>query len=101
MRLSPDEIKAIISSFKQYFSDSDTLYLFGSRTDDNKRGGDIDLLIETLESNQDLHFENKIHFITAVKQQIGEQKIDVVMCVKNASDLPIDNHARETGVKLV
>jgi uncharacterized protein len=101
MRLSPEEIKAIIASFKQYFSHSDNLYLFGSRTDDNKRGGDIDLLIETLAPDQNLHFENKIHFITDVKQQIGEQKIDVVMCAKNASDLPIYNHARETGIKLI
>ena len=46
MRLKENEIKAITDSFREIFS-SGELYLFGSRIDDSKKGGDIDLYIKT------------------------------------------------------
>ena len=45
MRLSLTEIKAIIKSKNNSFGKSSKVYLFGSRVDDNKKGGDIDLYI--------------------------------------------------------
>jgi len=46
MRLSSFEQNSIITNFKNYFPNS-KLYLFGSRADNTKKGGDIDLYIET------------------------------------------------------
>ncbi len=51
------------------------IYLFGSRTDDTRKGGDIDLLILgdrtlTLSEQSDIRFEFERHF--------GEQKLDLV-----------------------
>lgn len=44
MRLEPYEIKVIQDSFINNFH-SVKIYLFGSRVDDTKKGGDIDLYI--------------------------------------------------------
>ena len=37
----------IIEYAKQYFGNDSKLYLFGSRVYDDKKGGDIDLLLES------------------------------------------------------
>ena len=51
MRLSEYELEAIKISFKKHFK-SGEVYLFGSRLDDMKKGGDIDLYIKTNQSNK-------------------------------------------------
>jgi predicted nucleotidyltransferase len=45
MRLRPEEGEAIARAARETLP-SGAVYLFGSRTDDARRGGDIDLLIE-------------------------------------------------------
>ncbi len=46
MRLTKRVIKIIEDSIKKSFANVD-VYLFGSRVDDSKRGGDIDLAIDS------------------------------------------------------
>ena len=43
MRLTPQEQESILKSFQATFDQSDHIWLFGSRVDDTKREGDIDL----------------------------------------------------------
>ncbi|QEP43559.1 hypothetical protein D5085_10775 [Ectothiorhodospiraceae bacterium BW-2] len=50
--------------------------LFGSRLDDSKRGGDIDLLIETDISQPDELVKAKNRFLAQLYRELGEQKID-------------------------
>ncbi len=45
MRLNEFEIDTINKLAKKHFGDGTSVYLFGSRTDDRKKGGDIDLFI--------------------------------------------------------
>jgi predicted nucleotidyltransferase len=75
MRLSNYYIDSIKSTFASVFGDGN-IYLFGSRVDDDKKGGDIDLFIE-LDNKTDL-FEKKVKFLAKLKQKIQEQKVDVV-----------------------
>lgn len=75
MRLSKDEIKAIKSSIKASVDGKFELYLFGSRTDDNKLGGDIDLFLEC--ENPSLKLLTKIK--AKLYEALGEQKIDLVL----------------------
>ncbi len=82
MRLSEYQKNAIIENVKLIFGESSKVYLFGSRVDDNKRGGDIDLLIEC-ERVYDT-FANVIEFLTKLQNAIGRQKIDVV--IKNIDE---------------
>ena len=47
MRLNSKEIQSIVRIAKEIYGEDVSVYLFGSRTDDTKRGGDIDLFIRT------------------------------------------------------
>ena len=102
VRLSNHDLQAIITAFKNYFLESDHLWLFGSRVDLSRRGGDIDLYIETnaMTIKESLHM--KSYFLMEVEQRIGEQKIDVVLNVISLKyDLPIYVIAKAEGIQLV
>ena len=45
MRLTTEQITIIKQKTALIFGDDTKIYLFGSRTDDNAKGGDIDLFI--------------------------------------------------------
>ena len=49
MRLSKNQVAIIKSIIFKSTNSNSQIYLFGSRLDDKKRGGDIDLLIKTNE----------------------------------------------------
>lgn len=59
MRLREGDHKAIVEIFKKTFPSSDHLWLFGSRADDTKKGGDIDLYIQTHLSGEDAYQQRK------------------------------------------
>ncbi len=46
MRLTSDQIHAIQGTVKAVLGDGAIVSLFGSRLDDSRQGGDVDLLIE-------------------------------------------------------
>jgi hypothetical protein len=78
MRLSELEIETIKSLANLYFGVGVRVFLFGSRTNNQLRGGDIDLFISNPVSGS-LNVRSKINFITDLIFIIGEQKIDVVL----------------------
>jgi len=98
MRLKNYEIEAIKDSFTNIFKDGD-IYLFGSRIDDTKKGGDIDLFIVPsyqLSAKQALSKKSK--FRLELEEKLGEQKIDIVISYnKNRS---IEKVALKEGIKL-
>jgi predicted nucleotidyltransferase len=100
VRLEQFAIEAILETFRQYFHKSDRLWLFGSRADMNRKGGDIDLYIETSHKDADSVFDAKLSFLSDLKAKIGDQKIDVVVKF-NDFNLPIHKIAKEEGVRLV
>ena len=77
MRLTQFQIDTINKLAKKHFGQETTVYLFGSRTNDQKRGGDIDLLINNTDEVT-LSLEAKIRFLAQLKAEIGDRKIDVV-----------------------
>jgi predicted nucleotidyltransferase len=96
MRLTEYEKKSIIKAFKETFVDG-KIILFGSRTDDTQRGGDIDLyLIPTKKFDDEI--KRKISFLVKLDNYIGEQKIDVVMA-KDKNRL-IEQVALRDGIEL-
>ena len=98
MRLSTYEINSIKDTFSDIFKDG-KIFLFGSRVDDNKRGGDIDLFIKLnypLSTKEIL--DKKSKFKLALYDKIGEQKIDVV--ISKDENRSIEKEALRTGVLL-
>lgn len=74
MRLTDDEVILLKQSLSSLSGEAQ-LYLFGSRVDDDKRGGDIDLLIVSSHlTKRDLR-QLRIDFC----RRFGDQKLDVVL----------------------
>lgn len=71
MRLLPHYQKTIKKYFVEFFENGE-VYLFGSRVDDNKKGGDIDLYF-VLKEHSNL-FEKKLKFLSRVKRELGGTK---------------------------
>jgi predicted nucleotidyltransferase len=46
MRISPDQTQIICQQIHQYLGATATIWLFGSRVIDHKKGGDVDLYVE-------------------------------------------------------
>ncbi|QEN05654.1 nucleotidyltransferase domain-containing protein [Thiospirochaeta perfilievii] len=96
MRLSPRLQKLFVSTSRNLFGESN-IYLFGSRTDDSKKGGDFDIAIEYPESADEFK-KLKIKFITSIIQQGYDIKIDLVQL--DSSNSLINSEIRETGILL-
>jgi uncharacterized protein len=85
VRLSTSEIEEIIKAIeavvleKKIALSGMSLFLFGSRCDLSKKGGDIDLLIESLSSQKNSLTDLKLTFLVKIKEAIGDQKIDVLI----------------------
>ena len=82
---------------KAYFGNNIKLYLFGSRVDDSKRGGDIDLLIET---TQKIELETEISFLRTIYKNITSRKIDLLIKTPYRQDKPIYHTAIKEGIRL-
>jgi predicted nucleotidyltransferase len=95
MRLSQKYISVIKEKFKEFFEEGD-IYLFGSRVDDDKKGGDIDLYLCV--KNHDNLFEKKLKFLSRVKRELGDQKIDIVFNTDKSR--LIEQEAEKWGIKL-
>ena len=76
MRLQRQEIQTILQVAHQIYGEKVKVYLFGSRLDDAKRGGDIDLLVRN-EGSQKGGLA-RIRMIAQLKFLLGDQKIDVI-----------------------
>lgn len=85
MRLTDVEVQAIKAAAAETFGASAVVRLFGSRVDDAKRGGDIDLLIDVPADRVGIAYESK--FLTALFRHIDERKVDVVL-TKHGQPLP-------------
>ena len=96
MRLSKRVIHILQSSIEKSFGDVN-VYLFGSRTDDNKRGGDIDLAIDTDLSQQEFR-KKKSSFLAILARLDFEYEIDVVNF--NTKDTLLYNEMHENNIKI-
>lgn len=95
MRLNQHYRDTIKKYFEKYFI-SGKIYLFGSRIDDTKKGGDIDLYFVL--SDFDNLFEKKMKFLSRVKRELGEQKIDIIF--NSDESRLIEKEARKWGIEL-
>jgi len=96
MRLSDRMQKLIVDGIRKSFGETE-IYLFGSRTDESKRGGDIDIaLVSDLNKNE--FRKKKIQFKKYLFQKGYDLKIDLLQWNENIDALLQDeikkNHMR-------
>ena len=95
MRISDYQRKIILESAKKLFGDDVQVRLFGSRVDDAKKGGDIDLYVEPKKIMGAL----QIAHARRILEDALEIKVDLVVNNGNVL-LPIFDIAKRTGVLL-
>ena len=96
MRLDSRTRREIRDAAQRFFGAE--VYLFCSRTDDARRGGDIDLYIEAPMS-ADQAVRARIAMLGHLYSRIGERKIDLVVNA-GGDDRAIFREARLQGHKL-
>lgn len=99
MRLPALERQIIRNTVVRRFGPQAKVWLFGSRIDDEARGGDIDLLIQCPHAvEKDL--VAAVELETELQDALGDQKIDILISHPGTPDLPIHRLARQTGIVL-
>ena len=101
MRLTPQQIDSIKQVTAEVFGGTAKVYLFGSRVDDQRRGGDIDLYATDFALPPQALVDAKLRFLVKIKQKLGDQRIDLVLAPQaNQAVMPIHRMAQQTGVRL-
>ena len=99
MRLTEHECAVIREAARRRFGADARVFLFGSRTDDSARGGDIDLYIE-LDRPLDGRVTTAAAFEADLIWALGDQHVDVVVRDPETPDQPIHQVARRRGIAL-
>jgi predicted nucleotidyltransferase len=74
MRLEEFERHLILQTIREFAPDAE-IRLFGSRVDDSRKGGDIDLLV----ISEGLTYRDKLLIRSRLKEKLGERKIDLII----------------------
>jgi len=99
MRLTAAEQSAIRETVRAVAGPRTRVHLFGSRTDDAAKGGDIDLLVE-IDRAVDSPARFSARIGARLQQVLGERRIDVVLSAPNVAEQAIHRVARATGIEL-
>jgi predicted nucleotidyltransferase len=94
VRLNDAEIETIKNLTKEIFGEC-KVYIFGSRTDLNKKGGDIDIFIVPEDGNN--LFEKKIRLASKLENILGKP-VDII--VSRDKNREIEKEALK-GVRLL
>jgi predicted nucleotidyltransferase len=101
MRLSPRQISSLKHIAAEVFGGDAQICLFGSRVDDQRRGGDIDLYVTGISLTLEAQLDAKLRFLVKAKKELGDQRIDLVFApMPGQAVQPIHHIAEETGVPL-
>jgi predicted nucleotidyltransferase len=94
MRLSAEEAKSIRQCVRRFDPNAE-VFLFGSRADDARHGGDIDLLIVS----KRIGLRERLRLQSALEDAIGLQRIDLVI-VDSADNHPFARSVQARSVRL-
>ena len=95
MRLSRSQQQCIREATEQFFGPNVKVWLFGSRVDDQRRGGDVDLYVEAAPVDNVLTY---LRCKLAIEDGL-DLPVDLLVN-DQGKDKPIYAIARKTGVRL-
>lgn len=94
MRINPEQLELSVKVIRKYFADA-TVWLFGSRVDDTRKGGDFDFYIETALTDIALP-------MARARGELSDSldmKVDLLVN-NHTADKPIFHIAKAGGIKL-
>lgn len=95
MRIDPIQARQAIAIIRRHLGDGAVVRLFGSRADDARRGGDVDLYVET---SHPVALMDEVRCRTALAE-LFDLDVDLIVndgCREN----PIYRIAARTGIQL-
>ena len=95
MRLTYQQVRVILDTARDIYGGGVKVYLFGSRTDDKKRGGDIDLVVRS--EGEPKGVLAKVKMLSRLKYLLGDRKIDII---GDHEDNNVAHEAVSTGILL-
>lgn len=98
MRLSQKERAVIVEAVHTIFGPDAEIRLFGSRTQDASRGGDIDIFVEV--DPECYSYSRELDLQLELFKRLGEQKVDVLVHQRGRPLTPINQVAKKTGIAL-
>lgn len=99
MRLNPAQIEMIRNTSQLVFGDIVRITLFGSRVDDQAKGGDVDLMIEVGGIvDEPALFSARV--ASRVSRSMNGRRVDVILKASNLKNQPIHEIATRHGVIL-
>lgn len=99
MRLSTQQIQVIKQTTREIFGPEAKVSLFGSRLNDQLRGGDIDLLV-ALPSPCHNATEKALRLTARLQLRLGDQPFDVLIVDPQSHRTPVHEHALASGQAL-
>lgn len=99
MRITPEQRRTIVDETARIFGADARVRLFGSRVDDGRRGGDIDLHIQSHGTPQQL-LERELRLQARLLRRLGDRRIDIVVQNPDRVARAIDKAALHDGIRL-
>lgn len=99
MRLTEEQRCLIKQLTRELVGNEARVLLFGSRTDDARRGGDIDLLVESPRPLP-ARFEQELQLGARLERALGGQRVDLLLVDPLTPLQPVHRAAQATGVPL-
>lgn len=99
MRLTDRQRQVIREATRETFGPEAVVRLFGSRLDDDRRGGDIDLLVEVPAPVEDAGLV-AARMSAKIQMRLGERKIDILFAWPGGPQSPVHRVALRQGVAL-
>ena len=96
MRLTPAQIDTIKSTATAVLGEGVQVWLYGSRLDDQRRGGDVDLLVQT---SRKASVMDRARFKYQVELTL-QLPVDVLMVQTGQNASPFETIARSKAVEL-
>ena len=99
MRLSKQTQTIIRDTVREIFGSDAEVLVFGSRTVDSARGGDIDLLVRRSTPTPQRQ-RKTLKLIARLQRRLGDQPIDVLVLDPGTPKEPVHEQALRTGIRL-
>ena len=96
MRLTAEQSSVIVATTREIAGADASVRLFGSRLNDQLRGGDIDLLVECVH-RVDRPVWLAARITARLQQRLGDRKIDVLVIDPDTELEPVHRMARAEG----